>query len=135
MSGKRKKQEYEATLKAIEKENAQKSMNAKKAYGKIKTLEKEEEACHEILQDFDKADPETILFSEPIPKQLTRNDRIDGTIPIKKLPACAYKGNIYFIIDGENESVKGIQLGDDIIEGQVPVYQITKEKKKIIISW
>lgn len=70
----KRKQEYEATLKAIEKENAQKSMNAKKAYGKIKTLEKEEEACHEILQDFDKADPETILFSEPIPKQLTRND-------------------------------------------------------------
>ena len=123
------KEEYEATLKAIEKENEQKSSNAKKSYGKIKILEKEEEACHEILKDFDKADPETILFSEPIPKQLTRNDRVDGTIPVKKFQACGYKGNIYYIIEGENEQVKGIRIGDDIIEGQVPVYQIERKKE------
>lgn len=123
------KEEYEATLKAIEKENEQKSANAKKSYGKIKILEKEEEACHEILKDFDKADPETILFSEPIPKQLTRNDRVDGTIPVKKFQACGYKGNIYYIIEGENEQVKGIRIGDDIIEGQVPVYQIERKKE------
>ena len=123
------KQEYEAILKTIEIENAQRETNAKKSYGKIKILEKEEEACREILKDFDKADPETILFSEPIPKQLTRNDRVDGTIPVKKFQACGYKGNIYYIIEGQEESVKGIKIGDDIIEGYVPVYQIERRKE------
>lgn len=121
------KEELEQTIKQIEKENEDLRNKAKKIYGKNKTLEKENEAIQEILNDFDKADPGTILFSEPIPKQLTRNDRINGTIPLKKLPAGAYKGNIYFIFEGEGEKTKAVRLGDDIEEGKVPVYEIERK--------
>ena len=94
------KDEYKKILEEIKKENEQKQKEAK-----------------------------AILFSEPLPKQLTRNNKINGTIPVKKLKACAYKGSIYYIIEGEKESVKGIRIGDDIIEGQVPIYAIERKEE------
>ena len=123
------KEEYERTIEAIKNENEKKEKDAKKILAKNNALKKEIETAEEILKDFKIINPDTILFSEPLPKQLTRDNKVNGTIPVKKLPACAYKGNIYYIVEGEKESVKGIRIGDDIIEGQVPIYQIERKKE------
>ena len=123
------KDEYQKTIEDIKNENEKKEKDAKKILAKNNALKKEIEAAQEILKDFRIISPETILFSEPIPKQLTRDNKVNGTIPVKKLPACSYKGNIYYIVEGEKESVKGIRIGDDIIEGQVPIYKIEREQE------
>ena len=122
------KEEYEKTLEEIKNENEQKEREAKKILAKTNALKKEVLVSEEILKDFKNIRPDTIIFSEPIPKQLTRDNRVNGTIPVKKLPANSFKGRIYYIIEGDKESVKGIRIGDDIIEGQVPVYQIERKK-------
>lgn len=123
------KDEYQKTIEEIKKENEKKQKEAKAILSKTSALKKEIETAQEILKDLKAIDPKTILFSEPLPKQLTRNNKINGTIPVKKLQACAYKGNIYYIIEGEKESVKGIRIGDDIIEGQVPIYSIERKEE------
>ena len=123
------KDEYQKTLEEIKKENEKKQKEAKAILSKTSALKKEIETAQEILKELKAIDPKTILFSEPLPKKLTRNNKINGTIPVKKLQACAYKGNIYYIIEGEKESVKGIRIGDDIIEGQVPIYSIERKEE------
>ena len=123
------KEEYQRTIEEIKNENEKKQKEIKVLMGKNKTLEKEIDTAKEILNDFRNIKPDTILFSEPLPKQLTRDNKINGTIPLKKLKACSYKGNIYYIFDGDKEYVKGVRIGDDIIEGQVPVYQIERKQE------
>ena len=129
------KTEYEETVKKLLEENKQKEKSIRTLYGKLKTMEKERDKYNLILNDFAKIDPDTILFSDPLPRQLSRNDRIDGITPIKKLEVCAYKGGIYFIFDGDAEHVSAVKLNDDVIKGQVPVYDIERfhdgEKFKI----
>lgn len=129
------KAEYEETVKKLIEENKQKTKSIKAMYGKLKTMEKERDKYNLILTDFTKINPDTILFSDPLPRQLSRNNRIDGITPIKKLEVCAYKGGIYFIFDGDAEHVSAVKLNDDVIKGQVPVYDIERfhdgEKFKI----
>ena len=120
------KEEYESITEKIKSKNQETEKQIRATYGKIKAGEKEIETYKLIQNDFEKLDPETILFSEELPRQLSRKDRINGTTPIKKLEACAYKGNIYYIIDGENEKVKAVRLNDDVTKGKVPVYEITR---------
>ncbi len=95
-------------------------------YGKINQEKRELEGIKKTLDSVGKLPPETILFSEELPKTLTRNDRIEGVMPIKKLEACPFKGNIYYIIDGEGTSVKAVKLNDDIIDGKVSVYEVER---------
>ncbi len=117
---------YEKTVEKIKLENQDKEKKIRVQYGKIKSLEKEIYSCDFIIENFSDIDPEVIIFSETLPRQLSRKDRIDGITPVKKLEACSYKGNIYYIIDGEKEHVKAVKLNDDVIDGKVPVYAIER---------
>ena len=129
------KEEYEETVRKLTEENKQKDRTMRTMYGKLKSMKKERDKYNLILADFANINPDTIVFSDLLPRQLTRADRIDGITPVKKLEACAYKGGIYFIFDGDNEHVSAIKLNDDVIEGQAPVYNIERvqdgEKYKI----
>ena len=122
------KQEYEKILKEIEKENETKITDNKKLYGKISSKKKELEAIRKVLDDFKDIDDDMILYSKMLPRTLSRNDKVNGTTPIKNLKACSYKGNIYFIINGEGNEVDAIRFNDDIVKGKVPVYHISRKQ-------
>ena len=84
------------------------------------------------LDKLSKEDKNTIIFSDKISSKLEHKNKLNGITPLKDLPSITNNNNTYFIIDKNNN--KAVKIGDDIIQGKVPVYYLKTDNTKISIQ-
>lgn len=84
------------------------------------------------LDKLSKEDKNTIIFSDKISSKLEHKSKLNGITPLKDLPSITNNNNTYFIIDKNNN--KAVKIGDDIIQGKVPVYYLKTDNTKISIQ-
>lgn len=68
--------------------------------------------------------PNTILFTEKVPKQLHQFCKLNGETLLKMLPCKIYNQDVYWLTGKNSVAVK---QGDEITNGTVPVYMIIKD--------
>ena len=84
------------------------------------------------LDKLSKEDKDTIIFSDKISPKLEHKNKLNGITSLKDLPFIINNNNTYFIIDKNNN--KAVKIGDDIIQGKVPVYYLKTNDIKISIQ-
>jgi hypothetical protein len=121
------KAELNANIEKIKKENEKWNKEIGVIYGKKQGLKKQKKILDRSMGETEGIPEDTIIYSEKIPKQLMRNAKLYGTVPLKDLSYKIIDTNIYYIVDDENlEKLKTVKLGDDIINGKVHVYTLEK---------
>ena len=123
------KEEYDKAVAAIRKDNESILSEVKgigKIYGKLKHEIKRIDYLRDEMATLDE---NRVIFAAKVERILTRNDKINGKIPIKTLEKFEYDGEQYFITGthggGEQGGYKSaVKLHDDVTGGSVPTYHI-----------
>lgn len=122
-----------AAEEAIRTENKQHDAKAKALYGEMAQERRKCEYCEAILQSLLGRDGDEALFTEKIPRLLTRHSKIDGTKLIAKLRTIGYRMDSFALlkepdVSRQQEKIDAVRLGDPIHRGTVPKYEVTLSK-------
>lgn len=101
------------------------------------------ETLSKLMERLYEKDPNQVVADKAVHRAVTRKDKLYGTIPLQKLPRYRYytpgtgvaeKKLEEFIVIGKNkvdpkldipQQVMAIRIGDPIVNGKVPVYNIS----------
>ena len=130
--------EYREKIAAIEqelaKENAERQQGCNRLYAEYKNLQKRLAEYDATIQSLTIKGRDEILFSDKLPRMLTRYCKIDGLEPVGKCRTLVLDGNSYALLqklppmeklphDGTfSLDVPAVRIGDDIQRGKVPKY-------------
>lgn len=120
---------YEEAVASVQKDNTKADAEIKKInkeYGKITT---EKKRIDTLYAELSKLDNDRVLFDGKIGRILTKNDKVNGTEPLKTLERFVHDGNEYYITGEHNGGKQGgyctaVRLHDDVTAGSVPTYNI-----------
>lgn len=129
---------YKDKITAIEQElseeNAGRQQTCNQLYAEYKNLQKRLPEFDAAIQSLADKNRDEVLFTERLPRLLTRYCKIDGVNPVGKCKTLVLDGCSYAILDKlpptENLTkdgsftmdVSAVRLGDDIQHGNVPKY-------------
>lgn len=123
---------YNTILNQLKKENEDIISKNKILYARYKYDMLQIQKYKIALDKLAKEDKDTIIFSNKIFSKLGHKNKINGITKIKDLPSMVNNNNIYFFVDPNKN--KAIKIGDDIIQGKVPVYYLKTDNAKISIK-
>ena len=125
-------EKYTSILNQLKKENEDAISKNKILYARYKYDMLQVQKYKTALDKLSKEDKNTIIFSDKISSKLEHKSKLNGITPLKDLPSITNNNNTYFIIDKNNN--KAVKIGDDIIQGKVPVYYLKTDNTKISIQ-
>lgn len=125
-------EKYTSILNQLKKENEDAISKNKILYTRYKYDMLQVQKYKTALDKLAKEDKNTIIFSDKISSKLEHKNKLNGITPLKDLPSITNNNNTYFIIDKNNN--KAVKIGDDIIQGKVPVYYLKTDNTKISIQ-
>lgn len=125
-------EKYTSILNQLKKENEDTISKNKILYARYKYDMLQVQKYKTALDKLSKEDKNTIIFSDKISSKLEHKNKLNGITPLKDLPSITNNNNTYFIIDKNNN--KAVKIGDDIIQGKVPVYYLKTDNTKISIQ-
>lgn len=125
-------EKYTFILNQLKKENEDTISKNKILYARYKYDMLQVQKYKTALDKLSKEDKNTIIFSDKISSKLEHKNKLNGITPLKDLPSITNNNNTYFIIDKNNN--KAVKIGDDIIQGKVPVYYLKTDNTKISIQ-
>lgn len=123
--------EYWDKLPAIEEtlrqENEAHIYTSKQAYAAYLQEKKKMAACSAVLLKLKEQAPEDVLYTEHLPRLLTRHCKIDGKIPIRQLKILSSHGDSYALLtplptDNNHAEIFAVKIGDEVHRGCVPKY-------------
>ena len=120
---------YNDAVVAIRADNEKLNVEIKKLsveYGKIKNQEKR---INQLQSELSRLDRDMVLFAGKVGRILTKNDKVNGTTPIRTMERYVHDGNEYYITGEYNGGKQGgyetaVRLHDDVTAGSVPTYMI-----------
>ena len=120
---------YDDAVVAIRADNEKLNVEIKKLsveYGKIKNQEKR---INQLQSELSRLDRDMVLFAGKVGRILTKNDKVNGTTPIRTMERYVHDGNEYYITGEYNGGKQGgyetaVRLHDDVTAGSVPTYMI-----------
>lgn len=125
-------EKYNSILNQLKKENEDSISKNKILYARYKHNMLQVQKYKTALDKLTKEDKNTIIFSDKISSKLEHKNKLNGITPLKDLPSITNNNNTYFIIDKNNN--KAVKIGDDIIQGKVPVYYLKTDNVNISIQ-
>lgn len=125
-------EKYTSILNQLKKENKDAISENKILYARYKYDILQVQKYKTALDKLSKEDKDTIIFSDKISPKLEHKNKLNGITSLKDLPFIINNNNTYFIIDKNNN--KAVKIGDDIIQGKVPVYYLKTNDIKISIQ-
>jgi hypothetical protein len=123
--------EYRDKLPAIEEtlrqENEAHIHTSKQAYAAYLQEKKTVAAYSAVLLKLKEQAPEDVLYTEHLPRLLTRHCKIDGKIPIRQLKILSFHGDSYALLDPlptnkNHAEIFAVKIGDEMHRGCVPKY-------------
>ena len=123
--------EYRDKLPAIEEtlrqENEAHIHASKQAYAAYLQEKKTVAAYSAVLLKLKEQAPEDVLYTEHLPRLLTRHCKIDGKIPIRQLKILSFHGDSYALLDPlptnkNHAEIFAVKIGDEMHRGCVPKY-------------
>ena len=120
---------YDDAVAAIRASNEKLNTEIKKMsveYGKIKNQEKR---INQLQSELSRLDRDMVLFAGKVGRILAKNDKVNGTTPIRTMERYVHDGNKYYITGEYNGGKQGgyetaVRLHDDVTAGSVPTYMI-----------
>ena len=113
-------------------------------YVEYKNLERRIEKYAPVLKRLEADGLDKILFTDKLPRMLTRHSKIDGITPVGKCKTLVFHGDSYALLDKlpaieslpedapASFVVSAVKLGDEIHRGNVPKYllNVTPSKRR-----
>ena len=120
---------YDDAVAAVRADNEKLNTEIKKLsieYGKIKNQEKR---INQLQSELSRLDRDMVLFAGKVGRILSKNDKVNGTTPIRTMERYVHDGNEYYITGEYNGGKQGgyetaVRLHDDVTAGSVPTYMI-----------
>ena len=120
---------YDDAVAAVRADNEKLNTEIKKLsveYGKIKNQEKR---INQLQSELSRLDRDMVLFAGKVGRILAKNDKVNGTTPIRTMERYVHDGNEYYITGEYNGGKQGgyetaVRLHDDVTAGSVPTYMI-----------
>ena len=125
-------EKYNSILNQLKKENEDSISKNKILYARYKHNMLQVQKYKTALDKLTKEDKNTIIFNDNISSKLEYKNKLNGITPLIDLPSIVNNNNIYFIFD-QNKN-KAVKIGDDIIQGKVPVYYLKTDNVNISIQ-
>ena len=125
-------EKYNSILNQLKKENEDSISKNKILYARYKHNMLQVQKYKTALDKLTKEDKNTIIFNDNISSKLEYKNKLNGITPLIDLPSIVNNNNIYFIFD-QNKN-KAVKIGDDIIQGKVPVYYLKTDNINISIQ-
>lgn len=125
-------EKYNSILNQLKKENEDSISKNKILYARYKHNMLHVQKYKTALDKLTKEDKNTIIFNDNISSKLEYKNKLNGITPLIDLPSIVNNNNIYFIFD-QNKN-KAVKIGDDIIQGKVPVYYLKTDNVNISIQ-
>ena len=125
-------EKYNSILNQLKKENEDSISKNKILYARYKHNMLQVQKYKTALDKLTKEDKNTIIFNDNIYSKLEYKNKLNGITPLIDLPSIVNNNNIYFIFD-QNKN-KAVKIGDDIIQGKVPVYYLKTDNVNISIQ-
>lgn len=125
-------EKYNSILNQLKKENEDAISKNKILYARYKHNMLQIQKYKTALDKLTKEDKNTIIFNDNISSKLEYKNKLNGITPLIDLPSIVNNNNIYFIFD-QNKN-KAVKIGDDIIQGKVPVYYLKTDNVNISIQ-
>ena len=125
-------EKYNSILNQLKKENEDSISKNKILYARYKHNMLQVQKYKTALDKLSKEDKNTIIFNDNISSKLEYKNKLNGITPLIDLPSIVNNNNIYFIFD-QNKN-KAVKIGDDIIQGKVPVYYLKTDNVNISIQ-
>ena len=125
-------EKYNSILNQLKKENEDSISKNKILYACYKHNMLQVQKYKTALDKLTKEDKNTIIFNDNISSKLEYKNKLNGITPLIDLPSIVNNNNIYFIFD-QNKN-KAVKIGDDIIQGKVPVYYLKTDNVNISIQ-
>ena len=109
-------------------ENQSKEQTAKKSYKEYLVAKNAEKDLSELMQRLKDEQRNMVIFSERLPKALTRRMKLYGKERISNLKFRVLQGQSFAILPNKNDAqtniIFAVRLGDDIKDGCVPLYEL-----------
>ena len=109
-------------------ENQLKEQATKKSYKEYLMAKAAEKDLAELMQRLKGEKHNTVIFSERLPKALTRRMKLYGKERIGNLKFRVLQGQSFAILpnkkDAQTNAIFAVRLGDDIKDGCVPLYEL-----------
>ena len=133
------KDEIDKVLQEMQIENQSKEQTAKKSYKEYLVAKNAEKDLSELMQRLKDEQRNTVIFSERLPKALTRRMKLYGKERIGNLKFRVLQGQSFAILpnkqgqsfailpnkkDAQTNIIFAVRLGDDIKDGCVPLYEL-----------
>lgn len=133
--------EYRNKLPAIEEtlrqENKAHIHASKQAYAAYLQEKKKVATYSAVLLKLKEQAPDDVLYTEHLPRLLTRHCKIDGKIPIQQLKILSFHGDSYALLaplptDKNHAEIFAVRIGDAVHRGCVPkhVLQLDQDNNK-----
>ena len=138
-SAENRKDEIDKVLQEMQIENQSKEQTAKKSYKEYLVAKNAEKDLSELMQRLKDEQRNTVIFSERLPKALTRRMKLYGKERIGNLKFRVLQGQSFAILpnkqgqsfailpnkkDAQTNIIFAVRLGDDIKDGCVPLYEL-----------
>lgn len=129
--------EYQNKLPDIEEtlrqENEAHIHTSKQAYASYLQEKKKVATYSAVLLKLKEQAPEDVLYTEHLPRLLTRHCKIDGKIPIRQLKILSFHGDSYALLsplptDNNHAEIFAVRIGDKVHRGCVPKHVLQIEK-------
>ena len=129
--------EYRDKLPAIEEtlrqENAAHIHASKQAYAAYLQEKKKVAAYSAVLLKLKEQAPDDVLYTEHLPRLLTRHCKINGQRPIRQLKILSFHGDSYALLaplptDKNHAEIFAVKIGDEVHHGCVQKHQLQLNK-------